>query len=265
MVVLSPLPYVGLFIELVRLLAPLYFRNGKPALEAACQNVASWPSPVEGLVCEVPFLGEVFALEIPNSASRIPARCRWKQTPLHVVATVRPKALFSCFKASLPDLWLCWELTLLGEPVIVLAASPSVCSEAVFALLSLIAPLSYTGDFRPYFTVHDADFPDLAPGPTTTPRLPPRSLLLGVTNPLFAGQFDAWPHRMCLGELVVRGAASQRSASPFLGNSSSESRLWPPQGVWSKRKRFVARDTALLQFLLEPDQGLCVPSRRIRS
>lgn len=42
----------------------------------------------------------------------------------------------------LDDLWLLWELVLLGEPLVVMAPEPGICSESVVALIDLINPVS---------------------------------------------------------------------------------------------------------------------------
>lgn len=57
-------------------------------------------------------------------------------------------------------------------------------SAAVAALLSLISPMPYSADFRPFFTIHDTDFGALASGqlPDSSNALP---RLLGVTNLYF--------------------------------------------------------------------------------
>lgn len=39
--------------------------------------------------------------------------------------------------------------------------SPTLVVQAVEALISLIRPLKYYSDYRPYFTIHDTDFRDV--------------------------------------------------------------------------------------------------------
>lgn len=55
---------------------------------------------------------------------------------------------------------------------------------AVVGLIAMIAPLPYSADFRPYFTIHDAAFHELSRGvlPDKSTGLP---RLLGVTNLYF--------------------------------------------------------------------------------
>jgi len=40
-----------------------------------------------------------------------------------------------------------------GQPILVLGSTPSQVSQAVAALASLVAPISYGGDIRPYLTI----------------------------------------------------------------------------------------------------------------
>jgi len=90
-----------------------------------------------------------------------------------------------------------WELTLLGEPLLVIANTPQLCSQAVLALTSLIRPFHYCNELRPYFTIHDSDFKSLtAPfsshsSTNSSSRRPggendrQTGLIIGVTNPFF--------------------------------------------------------------------------------
>lgn len=57
------------------------------------------------------------------------------------------------------------------------------CSAAVAALISLITPLPYAADFRPYFTIHDSVFAQLSQELPSNANSLPR--LLGVTNLYF--------------------------------------------------------------------------------
>lgn len=40
-----------------------------------------------------------------------------------------------------------------GEPILVVGDSPRACSQFVWALVELIKPIPFGGDFRPYFTI----------------------------------------------------------------------------------------------------------------
>ena len=44
------------------------------------------------------------------------------------------------------------------QPLVVMGTSPTVCANAVQSLVSLIHPLKYGSDYRPFFTIHDSEF-----------------------------------------------------------------------------------------------------------
>ncbi len=65
-----------------------------------------------------------------------------------------------------------------------------VCLTGMLTVIQI--PLS--GDFRPFFTIQDADHTALV-----NPRPPKAGLLLGVTNPFFERACQHWPHVLSLG------------------------------------------------------------------
>lgn len=48
-----------------------------------------------------------------------------------------------------------WELLALGEPLLVLGSTPTQTASAVLALVGLLHPLPFVGDWRPYFCIQD--------------------------------------------------------------------------------------------------------------
>ena len=49
--------------------------------------------------------------------------------------------IFQCLHEVLHHSQLLWELVLLGEPIVVFAPRPNICSSTVLALISIIDPL----------------------------------------------------------------------------------------------------------------------------
>ncbi|KAI7823497.1 hypothetical protein BX661DRAFT_145477, partial [Kickxella alabastrina] len=162
-VVISHLPYHGLFSRMAHMLGPLYFDLGTAILEAAAQNVSSWPAPRADGAYELPFLGTALTVELPaRDASQLLETSKFPLERFdpgeHILAGVTFDGLFRSFRDALDDLWACWELMILGESLVVLADTPSRCSEAVVSLVDIIFPITYCGDYRPYFTIQDPDF-----------------------------------------------------------------------------------------------------------
>ncbi|KAJ1984014.1 hypothetical protein H4R34_000922 [Dimargaris verticillata] len=304
LVLLSPLPYHGLFTKIVSLLGPPYFELGPSVLEAACQVIAhDWPSPFTGeqqsptslldekpvhasptsnghhtsralqypagagKLVQLPFLGTLFQVELPtHTGHQLLETCAFdmcRLDPSHqILATVPIDALITTFQAHLGDLWKCWEIMMLAEPLVVMASSPDVCSQAVLALVDLIQPITYCGDVRPYFTIQDADFKSYV-----AKNRVPSNVVLGVSNPFFEQALDHWPHVIRLPKRPIAGmtasTASTTGTSGQRTSSSNPSRRqvlaslhsaggWlasaePKTGLQTKRKSVVVRDKALLE------------------
>lgn len=85
-----------------------------------------------------------------------------------------------------------WELVILGEPLVVLAPTPSLCSSAVLALMGLVHPLPFAGDWRPYLCIQDPEYVRLASASCLKEALP-RGAVYGVTSPLIISTIS-FPH-----------------------------------------------------------------------
>ncbi|KAN0065594.1 hypothetical protein ACQY0O_000717 [Thecaphora frezii] len=253
LVILSHLPYVGLFGEVVSRLGPLYFEHGMTMLEAFANDVVGWPSPQPGSVLTLPLLGSILTAAIPfgqqaqnspsgdlytpssspsplnlRSAATMTIRTRSRPQqgnrelpePLMapggpLLASIPSTTLFDTFKEGLllPDLWLLWECILLAEPILVIGPDPKVVSEAVWHMLDLIRPIPYAGDFRPYFHIHDYDFRTLV-----SKNKPQAGTLIGATNPFFATACSHWPHVLRVGKAAVKvGSGFKHGSVPPTG------------------------------------------------
>lgn len=165
--------------------------------------------------------------------------------------------LFTAFRGLVPSLWHLWELAITGQPVLVMGANPAACGDAVLGLVSLVAPLEFCADFRPYFTLYDPDFHQVTAlvdaqwGRTNTrlPKLPGTQglgqtaggakpskeeaaaqsralaaqptppLLIGTTNPFFTKALERWPNAIWLGQ----GGGVGGSGSGALGHGAGGS------------------------------------------
>jgi hypothetical protein len=139
----------------------------------------------------------------------------------------------------LDELWTLWELVLLGEPILVKSSSPRFCSKAVFALIDLITPLRYGGDFRPYNTIHDPDMSKVFNIDNSSAKI------LGVTNPVVERTCEYWPHHLVLGQLQERSSAMP--GSPRLLAKHGPTFTTP--ALISRHKPTVTKDKKLLSLL----------------
>lgn len=213
LVVVSKYPFFTLFESMMNILGPLYFDNGVAALEAGWGNLVSWPFPSDCLCgssrpTELPFLGEVVdfyladVLECPLSKLVLPklskgfenhikvskpSRPRWVNQALSdKTASFRDVNIYTELGRVLGNLWALWEIAMCGEPLMIVGASPRMTCRTSRAVMSLISPLPYLGDYRPYFTVMESDFQHFE---DMYDHKALSSCILGITNPFFLKRF----------------------------------------------------------------------------
>lgn len=234
LVLLTHLPYVGLFSELVARVGRAFFEHGVTVLELFLRDVVQWPAPTLGASLELPVMGSLLHVLLPAGpeAQRGHGLEHGTSAARPVLAAVPSSSLLDTLYEIVPDLWHVWECVLLGEPVLLVGHDPRSTSEAVWHLLDLIRPVLCAGDFRPYFHIHDYDVRALVHR-----GKPPPGVLLGVTNPFFLQTCAHWPHRIQLGRRhkLVHGRAPAVAAEP---------------GFRSPLKRRVSRDLPLLKQML---------------
>ncbi|XP_042649074.1 protein DENND6B isoform X1 [Tyto alba] len=253
LVLVSRLPYVNLFQSLLQLIAPEYFDKLEPCLEAVCNEIDQWPPPVPGQTLNLPVMGVVIQVGIPSRVDK-PGSSPVKQfnqenllpAPL-VLPSIHELDLFRCFQPVLIHIQMLWELMLLGEPIVVMAPSPTVSSEMVLALTSCLAPLRYCCDYRPYFTIHDSEFKEY----TTRTQAPP-NIVVGVTNPFFIKTLQHWPHILRVGELRMSGDLPKQVKVKKLAKLKT---LDTKPGIYTSYKTFLHKDKTLIKRLLK---GLCL-------
>ncbi|OMJ10612.1 Protein DENND6B [Smittium culicis] len=179
-VILTHLNYHGFFMHLAQLLGPSYFDYGIATIETSLKNISEWPSPTSSHL-------SVQFLETSSFSSE-------KFSPnRHILASVISDCLIRNFKSCLCDLYICWELMILAETIVVFADSPSRCFEVVYGLVDIIKPITYCGDYRPYFTLQDPDFHSLI-----SPKQVPNNTIIGVSNPFFKQATAHWPNTLIL-------------------------------------------------------------------
>ncbi|XP_025755654.1 protein DENND6B isoform X1 [Oreochromis niloticus] len=249
LVLVSRLPYTHLFHSLMQTIAPEFFEKHEPCLEAVCNEIDQWPSPVPGQTLNLPVMGVILQVRIPSKFDKpggSPVRQTAKENLLlapTLLPTIHELDLFKCFQSVLIHLQMLWELTLLGEPLVIMAPSPTISSETVLAIISSISPLKFCCDFRPYFTIHDSEFREY----TTRTQAPP-SVVLGVTNPFFIKTFQSWPHIVRLGEVKMAGDLPKQVKVKKLSKLKT---LDTKPGIYTAYKTFLHKDKILIKRLLK--------------
>lgn len=78
----------------------------------------------------------------------------------------------------------------------IVADSPCIVSNAVLGAISLISPLEYISDYKPYMTVYDDDFHEIQKVINERPER--MNMMIGVTNPLFLKSLRKFPNILSL-------------------------------------------------------------------
>jgi hypothetical protein len=177
--------------QLVTVLGPLYFTFGGDVLNRAVHEVMQSREPAPG------------SLAVAG-------------TTVHLNGD--SVGLYSTFQGLSICLWHVWELALCAQPILVLASSPAVCSQAVLAIGALVHPLAPMQDFRPYFTIYDEDFDMYAKSCASGP-------VLGATNPFLLRALERFPNVVCM-------TSQTNPAVKLLGGSSLRPLL--KDGRWAK-------------------------------
>ncbi|XP_076359066.1 protein DENND6A [Tachypleus tridentatus] len=247
-VLLTKLPLTNLYKKVVAIIANNYFESGEPSIEAGCHDIDQWASPTPGSTLHLPLMGTVFQIRIPSQSDKPGVSSGHQLLPAVlapvIVPSVNESDIFRCLMPVLSHVQLLWELVLTAEPVVVMASSPTVCSELVQALVSMIWPLQYCADFRPYFTIHDSEFKEY----TTKVQAPP-PVILGVTNPFFAKTLQHWPHIIRIGDCSINAHLTGRRHK--IKKAENLKTLDSKPGLYTKYRPFLQKDKIILKKLLK--------------
>ncbi|XP_022695543.1 protein DENND6A-like isoform X2 [Varroa jacobsoni] len=250
-VFIAHLPLVNLFHKTVALVAPDFFENGLESLETACHIIDRWPPPLPGKDLVLPLNGVVLQCRIPlevdsqlQSTNSILHLQKCTRTAV-ILSSVHEPDLFRSVAPILNHVQLLWELVITCEPIVVMANSPCVCSELVQSLVSLVWPLRFCSDFRPFFTIHDSEFKEYTARENCLP-----AVILGVTNPFFTKTFQHWPHIIKVGEdYSSMDCCAKYGGATKTKRASNLKTLDTQTGVFTQYRPLLRKDKGLLKGL----------------
>jgi len=238
-ILLTYLPLVTFFTQMAALVARKYFEAGELPVEVACHEVERWPGPQPGHHLTLPLLGALLQLHIPGPADLSAQQETVSLAGSSAAAASCHTELFTVLRPLLDHLHSLWELALTAEPLVVQAPSPAQCSATVQALTTIIHPLSFVADYRPFYTIHDTDFKELTS--SNSSALP--AIILGVTNPFFNKALQHWPNLIRLADV------SRSPKSPVKAKTDVKSKFKNENkpGVFTTSKPFLERDKDIVK------------------
>ncbi|GMR48154.1 hypothetical protein PMAYCL1PPCAC_18349, partial [Pristionchus mayeri] len=245
-VLVSIIPFFHLYSTIIEKIALGYFEMGEPAIEAACHDIDQWGPPVPGQSYQLPLMGTVIQCRLPSSCD-IPftqfddIRLNTSDGIINIKSIYEPD-IYKNLQWMVKHIQLLWELVLIGEPLLVMAPSPTRVASIVQSLVALISPLRYASDFRPYFTIHDSEFREYTGRSKHTARV-----MLGVTNPFFVKALDHWPHILKVSDTndtESNDKPSEKTRKHWDGRT-----LDAKDGLFTQYKPYLQRDEGLIKKL----------------
>lgn len=259
-VLVTRLPFHNFFYELVHRWAPIFFSSGLAALEQGFDQILQWPRLILNNQLQLHILDSVYQIFIPAATSGSNNHAITQSTETEDVTNNNSSSsipisitspneidIFGPLHTIIHHVQLIWELVLLGEPLVIIASSPTDSSHMVQSISSLIFPLEYHAEIYPYFTIHNTEFKEFAA--TSNPP----SVILGVTNPYFAKTLSSWPNTIRISEQLQIQQNSEnpvphrklervRSLQRFLTDNSGS--------IYSQYKPFLQKDKTLVKKIL---------------
>lgn len=196
-------------------------------LDAAYRELSAWPSPHPHVQYCVALLNQSLCFATPPREVRprrqprsVPAA---RSTLLDDRVVVKDSRESECFTQHyiplhqilgdhLQHLTKLWELMISHQHLLLLSNTPAMSSAAAISVVSLIMPLRFSGDLRPYFTVQDSDFTSLtALGKGKHSAFPSHySIVASGTNPFFVRSFSGWKNLLSVADPYSNRVANGR-------------------------------------------------------
>lgn len=170
-----------------------------------------------------------------------------------------PQRPFSSLWPLVEGLWALWEIALCGEPLLIYSPDyPTRVADAVLAVIGLIAPLEYAGDFRPYFTIYDGDF-EYYRQHVQRHSISRTALIVGASNPVVLRVFGNIPTCVVFSPVDATGDGVNGTANgstTSLPQKQHEVVFRSGPGNWLQRTKLAGDNAGDRGFTLPPDTHL---------
>mmetsp|Transcript_28822 Transcript_28822/g.28510 ORF Transcript_28822/g.28510 Transcript_28822/m.28510 type:complete len:373 (-) Transcript_28822:290-1408(-) len=239
-VLITQNPFISLFKQIINIIAPAYFEEGRNILNSSWEEIESWGNLNLGETREFSILGSSVAYSIPSECELPSLQACGSNLSMNLdvmnqgyPGQLQDINIYQIFGSQniKKYIWRLWEITILGEPLLILTNYPETCSLMVLGLVSLLSPLKYEGNFHPYFTIFDNEFRDIQQMMESQNQ---SAVILGVTNPFFLKALNTCKNIFEFeenGEVVLKSRISKHKSlihpisqivSEFLQNESAE-------------------------------------------
>ncbi|VDL97480.1 unnamed protein product [Schistocephalus solidus] len=138
----------------------LSFSEIKGSLSAEEGSVSLFP--VLRGSASVPQLGVIGDADAEASYDIVPDTTEIIKQQQEIQVSLETRNFLQSFACVLPHLQRIWELVLTAQPLLVMGSTPGQTSQTVQSLVSCISPLAFSADYRPFFTIHDAELKDVS-------------------------------------------------------------------------------------------------------
>ncbi len=122
-------------------------------LSTGYKELLAFPEPQSGQTMTLPFMGEMLQYNIPADLKPTYGHnlsLAAAANSVNLVEKLAPLGLLN-------HIWELWELVATGKDIVVMGSTAAQASEMVLALASMLSPLGYNGDCRPYMQPKDKD------------------------------------------------------------------------------------------------------------
>ncbi|KAM3139484.1 hypothetical protein pb186bvf_008320 [Paramecium bursaria] len=202
-IILSTLPLVAFYYNILDIIHKNLGPSMRLSLQQAYEQILNWEAPSnkmmglqlfdQQIVVEVPR----YMMKCKNNVDEQSLEQNLSLKNMIQINDIRERGQFqetNIFSAIpyglLTSLTKIWELIITNQPYMVVSDSPTQGSDFILGSISLISPLTFVGDFRPYFTIYDKDFQPIG---QELENSIVRNIILGVTNPFFLKTFKKFP------------------------------------------------------------------------